>query len=335
MQIHWNKVFPAGAIFLSVASAPVLADKLPGEGITVQPVQSTIAEETFQTLIVNKAMEALGYQVLPTKEVDYNVAYTSIARNDATYLTVGWWPQQESKFWNAGGYDKLYMKGQYVTGAAQGYLIDKKTADKYHITNVAQLSNPELAKLFDTDGDGKADLTGCNPGWSCEDVITNHIKAYKLSKTVTQNQGNYAALIADTISRYRTGKPVLYYTWTPYWVSGVLVPGKDVVWLQVPFSSLPEKHKQLDTSLPNGKNYGFPMNSMNIIANKTFAEKNPAAAKLFSIMKLSVNDISAENMMLRRGKNTPADIEAHANGWIKANQKRFNHWIEQAKAAAK
>lgn len=91
MQIHWNKVFPVGAIFLSVVSAPVLADKLPGEGITVQPVQSTIAEETFQTLIVNKAMEALGYQVLPTKEVDYNVAYTSIARNDATYLTVGWY----------------------------------------------------------------------------------------------------------------------------------------------------------------------------------------------------------------------------------------------------
>ncbi|MFT4836772.1 MAG: glycine betaine/proline transport system substrate-binding protein, partial [Psychromonas sp.] len=41
----------------------VWADKLPGEGITVQPIQSTIAEETFQTLIVNKAMQALGYTV--------------------------------------------------------------------------------------------------------------------------------------------------------------------------------------------------------------------------------------------------------------------------------
>ncbi len=49
------------------------------------------------------------------------------------------------------------------------------------------------------------------------------------------------------------GDPILYYTWTPYWVSGVLVPGKDVVWLEVPFSSLPGERKDIDTTLKNGK----------------------------------------------------------------------------------
>lgn len=139
--------------------------------------------------------------------------------------------------------------------------------------------------------------------------------------------------MADTIARYRKGDSILYYTWTPYWISGVLVPGKDVVWLEVPFSSLPNSNQ--DTQLPNGKNYGFPMNSMKIVANKAFAKENPAAAKLFSVMKVNINDVSAENMMMSKGKNTPADIEAHANGWIKAHQKLFNSWIEQAKAAAK
>ena len=60
------------------------------------------------------------------------------------------------------------VKGYLVNGAAQGYLIDKKTADQYKITNIAQLKDPKIAKLFDTNGDGKADLTGCNPGWGCE-----------------------------------------------------------------------------------------------------------------------------------------------------------------------
>lgn len=41
----------------SSLSLSAFASDLPGEGITVQPVQSTIAEETFQTLLVNKAME--------------------------------------------------------------------------------------------------------------------------------------------------------------------------------------------------------------------------------------------------------------------------------------
>jgi ABC-type proline/glycine betaine transport system substrate-binding protein len=47
-------------------------------------------------------------------------------------------------------------------------------------------------------------------------------------------------MIADTMARYQNGQPILYYTWTPYWVSGALVPGKDVEWLDVPYTSLPD-----------------------------------------------------------------------------------------------
>lgn len=43
-------------------------------------------------------------------------------------------------------------------------------------------------------------------------MINHQIDAYGLSKTVTHNRGNYAAMMADTIARYKEGKPVLYYT---------------------------------------------------------------------------------------------------------------------------
>ncbi|PNH86863.1 proline/glycine betaine ABC transporter substrate-binding protein ProX [Vibrio diazotrophicus] len=334
MKLTWKTLLTSSIAMSSIMSASAYAASLPGEGISVQPVQSTVAEETFQTLIVNKAMEALGYEVKPTKEVDYNVGYTSIAEGDATYLAVNWAPLHDDKFKASGGYDKFYRKGEYISGAAQGYLIDKKTAEKYNITNIEQLKDPKIAMLFDANDDGKADLTGCNPGWGCESVIEHQLDAFGLRDTITHNQGNYAAIIADTISRYKKGDSILYYTWTPYWVSGVLVPGKDVVWLEVPFSSLPGNRANVDTALPNGKNYGFEMNSMKIVANKKFAEENPAAAKLFEIMKLNINDVSAENMMMSQGHNSAKDIEAHANGWIKANQKTFDSWIETAKKAA-
>jgi len=334
MKLTWKTLLTSSIAMSAIMSASAYAASLPGEGISVQPVQSTVAEETFQTLIVNKAMEALGYEVKPTKEVDYNVGYTSIAEGDATYLAVNWAPLHDDKFKASGGYDKFYRKGEYISGAAQGYLIDKKTAEKYNITNIEQLKDPKIAKLFDANDDGKADLTGCNPGWGCESVIEHQLDAFGLRDTITHNQGNYAAIIADTISRYKKGDSILYYTWTPYWVSGVLVPGKDVVWLEVPYSSLPGNRANVDTALPNGKNYGFEMNSMKIVANKKFAEENPAAAKLFEIMKLNINDVSAENMMMSQGHNSAKDIEAHANGWIKANQKTFDSWIETAKKAA-
>jgi glycine betaine/proline transport system substrate-binding protein len=334
MTNSWKKALSVGALTTMTFSSQALANELPGKGVSVQPLQSTVAEETFQTLIVNRALETLGYDVKPTKEVDYNVGYTSIAKGDATFLAVGWFPLHADKYTMSGGDKKFYREGQYVSGAAQGYLIDKKTAEKYNITDIGQLTDPELAKLFDANGDGKADLTGCNPGWGCEMVIEEQLNAYKLRDTVTHNQGNYAAIIADTISRYKKGDPILYYTWTPYWVSGVLVPGKDVVWLQVPFSALPGERKGVDTTLSNGKNYGFEMNSMRIVANKEFAEKNPSAAKLFEIVKLDINDVSAQNMMMSQGKNSSADIESHVNGWIKANQGLFDSWVAEAKKAA-
>lgn len=305
----------------------------PGKGVKVLPVQSTITEETFQTLIVNKALEELGYDVQPIQEVDYNVAYASIANGDATFMAVSWVPLHNSQYKAAGGDDKFYRKGDYVVNAAQGYLIDKKTAEKYHITNIEQLKDPEIAKLFDSNGNGKADLTGCNPGWGCEAAINNHLNAYKLTDTVEHNQGNYAAMMADTITRYKEGKPVLYYTWTPYWISDVLKPGRDVVWLEVPFSSMPDGEK-IDTKLPNGKNYGFPPSTMHIAANKAWAEQNPAAAELFAVMKLPVSAINAQNLRMHNGENSQADIERHANAWIKANQAKFDGWIEQARKAA-
>ena len=322
-----------GLALLATTSA-ALAAELPGKGITVQPLQSPIAEETFQTLLVVKALQKLGYDVKPIKQIDYPAAHLAIANGDATFMADHWDPLHNDYYKNAGGDAKLWRDDSYSTGALQGYLIDKKTADKYHITNIAQMKDPKIAKLFDTNGDGKADLTGCNPGWGCERVIEHQLDAYGLRKTVTDVQGNYSALIADTIARYKQGKPIFYYTWTPYWVSNVLVPGKDVVWLQVPFTALPKGQQGIDTKLPNGQNYGFVVNTQRILANRKFIEANPAAKKLFEEMKLPVADINAQNQAMHDGANKPADIERQTDGWIKAHQKTFDKWIADATAAA-
>ena len=324
----------ATALALGLAGAAA-AESLPGKGIAVQPLKSSIAEETFQTQLVMKALEALGYTVKPIKEVEYPTAHIAIANGDATFMADHWNPMHSDFYKNAGGDAKLARKGVYSDNAAQGYLIDKKTADQHKITHISQFTDPKIAKLFDADGDGKADLTGCNPGWGCEAVIEHQLTAFKLRDAVTHQQGSYSALIADTITRFKAGKPVFYYTWTPYWVSAQLKPGTDVVWLEVPFSSLPGEQGKLDTQLPNGKNYGFVVNKQQIVANKAFVEKNPAAGRLFEVMTLPINDINAQNNRMAQGENTSADITRHTEGWIKAHQKTFDQWIAQARAAAK
>jgi glycine betaine/proline transport system substrate-binding protein len=115
----------------------------------------------------------------------------------------------------------------------------------------------------------------------------------------------------------------------------VLVPGKDVVWLEVPFSSQPGANAGKSTKLPNGKDYGFEVNNQQIVANKGFATAHPDAAKLFEIMKVDVNDINAQNLRMNEGEKSSDDIDRHVDAWIKANQKTYDGWLAQARAAAK
>ena len=319
----------AAAAFVA-ASAPALADNAtPGKGVMVQPLMSSIQEEAFQTKIVMSALKDLGYEVKPIKEVEYATALVAIGNGDATFMAANWDPLQNEFYKNGGGDTKLFRKGVYVANNLQGYLIDRKTAEQHKITHLGQLKDPAIAKLFDTDGDGKADLAGCVPGWGCERAIEKHLTELNLRSTITHKQGAYAALMADVLARYKAGQPILYYTWTPYWVSGSLVPGKDVVWLEVP--AVPGARS---TRLPNGKDYGFEVNVQHIVANKTFADANPAAAKLFEIARLDVNDVSAQNLRMNEGEKDAPAIDRHVSAWIKANQKAYDAWLAQARAAA-
>jgi glycine betaine/proline transport system substrate-binding protein len=180
---------------------------------------------------------------------------------------------------------------------------------------------------------GKADLTGCNPGWGCELIIAHHMKAYGLEKSVTNNQGSYFALMADTIARYKQGKPILYYTWVPQWISGVLVEGKDVVWLTVPRTDLPGGKNDVNTTF-NGKNLGFAVDSVKAVINKEFAEKNPAAVKFLSEMQITTDDESAQNLKMHNGEKSAADITRHAKEWIAAHRAKYDSWLADARAAA-
>jgi len=319
-------------LLIGTAASAVLASALLGAKVTI--LNPTITEETFQTGIVGEVLKKMGYEVEYTNPVGYDIAYQTIANNanskDVYLMASSWDPLHNTKIKGAGGKAKLAKFGEYVSNCAQGYLIDKKTADKYHIKYYNDLKDPKIAKLFDTDGNGKADLAGCISGWGCHDVIEYQLKAFGMGDVVQHNQGEYSALIADTLAKYKNGKPILYYTWTPYWVSGKLVPGKDVVFLQVTHSAHPNGKS---TKLSNGADYGFNVNSQKIVTNASVRKNHKDLVKLFEIMNLNVNDISGENMLMANGQNKDSDIQRHIQSWLKSNTAKVNAWIKEAKAA--
>lgn len=324
----------ASAVALSVVCLGASASAAkPGEGVKITPAFPSVDEERFRGEVALAGLRELGYKVQSPKETEYATMVLAVGFGDADFTVNAWDKLHASFYQKAGGDQNMLKVGDIMPGVLQGYLIDKKTAEQYNIKYLTDLKKPEIAKLFDTDGDGKADMTGCNPGWGCELIIEHHIKAYGLDKSITVNQGSYFALMADTITRYKEGKPILYFTWVPQWIATVLVEDKDVVWLEVPKTDLPDGNNTVDT-LYKGKNLGFAVDKIQALVNKDFAEKNPAALTFLSVLQLSTADESAQNLKMQNGEKKPADITLHAKEWVAAHRQQFDEWLKTARAAA-
>lgn len=319
----------AGTMSVSAVAVASAVD-LPGKGKSVQPITTGQVGHIFQHEVVRLGLEALGYEVKPALEADYPALHLAVAEGQADYTANHWVPLQQSFYDAAGGGDTMERIGVLIASAGQGYYIDKATAEKHKIASIDQLSSPEIAKLFDSDGDEKANLTGCNPGWGCEREITHQLEAYKLNDTVTADQGSYFALMADTITRYQSGNPIFFYTWSPQWVTSVLRPGQDVVQLSVPFSATTDG---ADTALSDGSNPGFKVNDIVILANRKFAEGNPSARKFFELVKIPLQDVNAIILQQHEGQDKPEQITQQAKDWVGKHQTEFDSWVAEASTA--
>lgn len=312
---------------------PALAEARPGEGVSVTPIFPSVAEEHFRGQIAIMGLEALGYAVETPRETEYAGILLGLAYGEGDF-TVHMWDKLHHDFYQqVGGDEALVKAGEIIPGVLQGYLIDRATAEAHGITSLEDLRDPEIAALFDANGDGRADLTGCNPGWGCEQVIDYHLISYGLMNTVNHHRGPYFSLMADTIARHEQGAPILYYTWVPQWISGVLVPGEDVVWLEVPHTSLPDGNNEVNTHF-NGQNLGFAVDSVQTLLNRDFAEQNPAAREFLARVQLTTEDESAQNLRMQQGEASPEDIRRHAAEWVEQHREQFDAWIAEARAAA-
>ncbi len=291
----------------------------------------------FQAEVYGLLLERLGYRVEGPVTMVNAEFYAAVAAGEVDLWASGWFPLHDSHIEEV---DSVEVVGTQVDdGALQGYFVDAATAEAYGITNLGDLADPAVAGLFDHDGDGRADLVGCEVGWSCAATIDHHLSAYGLTGTVEHVQGDYSPLITETLARHRAGQPVLYYTWTPNWTVGVMVPGRDAVWLEVPFPSLPADQASalgrtaiagIDGCAHDPCQTGWPPNDIRVVANSDFLDANPSVRRLLEQVVIPLEDISAQNVRMVQLGGDPQDIRRHAEEWIEANLAEVTRWIETA-----
>lgn len=302
---------------------------------TVRMARATWDTGWFQAEVYRLLFNRLGYEVEGPTTMENQEFYEAVAVGDIDLWVNGWFPLHEPLVGD--GANVELVGTQVDAGALQGYFIDEATAVEHEITNLGDLSDPDLAKLFDVDGNGLADLIGCNVEWTCAATIDHHLVEYGLSDTVEHIQGDYSPLMHGTIDRYESGDPVLFYTFTPNWTVGELVPGEDVVWLETPYPSLPEGQSGEDRTEVSGLSgcadpcqTGWPPNDIRAVANGDFLDANPSIRALLEQVEIRLADILEQNARMVEGEGDPSDIRRHAEEWLADNQGTISEWLAAA-----
>ncbi|SFV38398.1 glycine betaine/proline transport system substrate-binding protein [Devosia crocina] len=333
------KTLPALAALMlttGLTAAPAIAQDRPGEGTQIVMAQPTWDTGWFHTEIYRQLLQELGYEVGAALTLDNPPFYQSVALGDVTMWVDGWFPLHstyESTFEGSAEIVGAVARG----GALEGYLVDKAAAEEFGITSLEDFKRDEVKAAFDRNGDGKADLVACPPGWGCEINIEHHLDAYELRDHLNPIKAGYSASMADAVAAYESGEHILFYTWTPNWTVNELVPGEDVVWIEVPEVDLPDMSLAdaatiagLEGCVNDPCMLGFPANDIVPVVNSEFLADNPAVAALLDAVEIPLTDIYAQNAAMNEGDD---DIEAQAAAWIEANRAAVDGWLDAARAA--
>lgn len=344
-----KKILAATSLLLCFAAATTTtaaaqsAPQHPGEGTLVKPARATWDTGYFQEVLVRKGLEELGYRVRPPVELQNPLFYQSLALGDVDYWANGWFPMHNEQM-PKGFYDHGEVLGYIVrSGGLQGYLVSKREVEKFGITSLDDFKRPEVKKAFDQDGDGKAELVACPPGWGCANTIAHHLEVYGLTDDIDPIKAGYTASMADALARYQNGEPVFFYTWAPNWTIFKLQPGRDVMWINVPkIVPRPVEMNAVDRMTVSGVKgavsdpvkLGFVVADIRMVANKEFLARNPAARRFFELFTLPLEDINEQNTRMHEGEKSSKDIDRHADEWIRDHRQTWDRWLAEARRAA-
>ncbi len=100
----------------------------------------------------------------------------------------------------------------------EGIFDPSYVADEMGVKNVADLAKPELAKLFDSGGNGKGEIWAGEVGWDSTNHSQARAKSYGFEKTMESTAVATTAFLTPLKDAIARNKAVAYYYWTPEWI---------------------------------------------------------------------------------------------------------------------
>ncbi len=220
-----------------------------------------------------------------------------------------------------------YIDGAKTVGHNVPYLgTQKMYVPAYmsdRVSTVEDLMDPEVAAMFDKDGNGKGEYWAGDAGWKSTRMWQVKFKSYGLSELWEPEILPDATFKAQLKAAVQREQPILFYYWTPEWVHAAY----DITPIEEPARTEGCEDVNLDQEdWLEASNFSCVSSDATIYVaySKSLEARNPPVAKFLSQVKLDPATVNEWILQIGRDKMDPRDV---AEDWVNNNMDVVNGWI--------
>ena len=237
-----------------------------------------------------------------------------------------WLPNQANlhdKFVKSKGTVRMNPNG---VPSFQGMCVTKATADRTGITDISDLADPDMAKNFDSNDDGRGEVWIGASGWASTNIEKIRAKSYGYDETMELLEMDESLAMAGVDTAVAKDTNHVFFCYTPNHMFAlhdlvilnepeydaakwtVIQPTDDPQWLEK--SSAP---------------VAWDLAYLHVHYAASLEESHPEAADLLGKVKMSTDLVSKMTFALVVEKMSPGD---HAQQWVKDNADLVESWMK-------
>ncbi|MEP1518905.1 glycine betaine ABC transporter substrate-binding protein [Ascidiaceihabitans sp.] len=206
--------------------------------------------------------------------------------------------------------------------ADQAMCVTTATAERTGIKALSELSDPDMAANFDTDGDGMGEIWIGAAGWASTNVEKIRAKSYGYDQTMTLKEMDETLALAEVGAATDQDKNIVFFCYTPHHMFQLY----DLTVLDEPAHDPAKWNVAQPTDDPNW----LENSSAGVAWSKAYlhihyqATMNEDAAAILSKVDLTSQQVSAMVYALIVEEQDAAEF---ARKWVEENADQVDSWL--------
>lgn len=206
-----------------------------------------------------------------------------------------------------------------------GFCVTKQTADALGVNSIYDLADPDIARNFDTDGDGKGEIWVGASGWAGTSIDTVRLKSYGVAETFKLLELDETVAISRMKEASRSGEPFATLCFAPH----LMFQLADLVQLEEPDYDESKWTMIQPTEDPNWLEksdieVAYPPIGIQIAYAKRLEEEAPGAVEIMRGVQLDTDTVNDWNFQIVEEKRAVKDV---MDEWMTANKDRIDNWL--------